>query len=164
MTVGEGAIPERSDPERGVGAFLVRLSMDPGESVEARISWMSGDTDIDVYIGSTLLFDSSNYFVWQPVILSAAEDVDWVEGQAIIMVTAPGIPAASVTAFEEENEPIPPIVYVDETAMGDGTGTGWADAFVELRDALVAIHNPARQQRSLGCGGHVYSGAAGRQP
>ncbi|MBU0641596.1 MAG: right-handed parallel beta-helix repeat-containing protein [Planctomycetes bacterium] len=127
-----------SVPEGGFSGFHVSLALDPQGTVYASVVHVGGDPDITVLSGGPLELDSSNYWIPQPVGLAAAEDVDWANGTAVIRVSATGIPTVDVTATEEDNEPIPPVVFVDESATGDNNGTSWDDAFGELRDALNA--------------------------
>ena len=137
----EGLFRAGRPGDRGVGAFLVRLAMDPGGPVDATVSWHAGDPDLSVFMGETLSFDSSNFDQYQPVILAAGEDVDWIDGEAVFVVEAPGVETAHVHAREVDNEPVPAIVHVDQTATGTGTGTSWEDAFVSLQGVLAALHN-----------------------
>jgi len=162
VSVGEGAIPGRAVPERGIGAFLVRLSMDPGGCVEAHVHHHVGDPDISVYLGGTLYFDSTNYSTYQPVVLSAAEDDDWTTGQATVAVTAPNVFPGSVLAVEEENDPVPPVVFVDASADGLSNGTTWADAFTEVPGALSAIDNsPGTEEIWVAAGVYTPAEASG---
>ncbi|MCG8405064.1 MAG: hypothetical protein MI923_07705 [Phycisphaerales bacterium] len=128
-------------PEGGTATFTVALAGDPGEEVSVAISRVSGDSDIAVSIGASLTFDSGNYFAPQSVTLNAANDVDFTNGSAAIQIAAKGIAPADVVATEQDNEPVPALLYVDKNAAGANVGTSWPHAFHELRDAIDAAAN-----------------------
>jgi hypothetical protein len=64
----------------------------------------SGDQDISVTTGSTIVFDNSNWNIYQPVVLSAETDDDTDNGTAQIKIssTTPDIEERLVTAVELE--------------------------------------------------------------
>jgi len=128
-------------PEGGTAVFWVSLACDPGGSVQVTVAHVSGDEDISILSGQELLFDSANYATPQAVTLSAAEDIDWINGTASFHVTAPEVWTAGVAATEVDNDPVPPVVFVNKAATGANIGTTWQDAFTEVRDALVALAN-----------------------
>jgi hypothetical protein len=126
VTVGEGATE----------TFTVALGIDPLGTVEVTSAHKSGDNDIAVQSGSPLSFNSSNYWVPQTVTLAANEDGDYLDGSAIIQISSTGFISAEVSTSEADNDSIPNILYVDASATGGESGTSWADAFSELREAL----------------------------
>ena len=90
--------------EGSTASFEVRLSHQPAADVQATASWVSGDTDITVQSGGNLTFTTSNWNIYQPVILQAAEDADATSGQAVIRITAAGIQYKDITAIEDDND------------------------------------------------------------
>jgi len=122
-------------PEGGTATFTVMLAVDPLETVEVSVAVESGDPDITVESGGLLTFDSTNYTQPQTVTLAAAEDADELHGATVILVSAPGVYPASVTAYELDSE-APTELYVDCDALGANNGSSWEDAFTELREPL----------------------------
>ncbi|MHC4112359.1 MAG: S8 family serine peptidase, partial [Planctomycetota bacterium] len=126
-------------PEGSTGSFMVSLGSDPQGPVTVTVSYHSGDADISVLSGGILNFDSNNFNAGQMVELTAAEDEDFINGSAKIVISAAGFPTAKITAVESDNEPVPAIIYVDKAAMGNETGLSWTDAFTNLRLTMEMI-------------------------
>jgi len=126
-------------PEGQTATFGVALVMDPNGTVEVTVSCEAGEVDVDITVeaGAALRFDSSDYSAPQTVTLAAAEDVDNLNGVVTIRVSAPGFATAEVTATEMDNDSIPSVLYVDDSAAGVNNGSSWAEAYVELRDAMT---------------------------
>jgi len=122
-------------PEGGTEIFTVALLLEPAGTVEVSVAHQSGDPDITVESGGTLFFDPCNYSVPQTVTLAASEDLDILDGTALIQVSAPGYLTAEVTATEADNDDRN-VLYVDVDAPGANTGTSWLDAFTNLQNAL----------------------------
>jgi serine protease len=88
--------------EGNVGAFLLRLSGPPGQTVEALVTRVSGDPDITVNNGGRATFNDTNYDRFQPIAMSAGNDVDAVNGRAVFSITAPGFNTSTVVVLEED--------------------------------------------------------------
>jgi predicted outer membrane repeat protein len=125
LTVGEGS----------TATFTVALLDDPSGAIEVTVARSSGDTDLTVASGGSLFFDSDDYWIPQTVTLAAAEDDDYLHGQALIQVSGPGYLPAELVARESDND-APPVLYVDANAPGSNGGRTWEDAFRKLQDAL----------------------------
>jgi predicted outer membrane repeat protein len=123
-------------PEGGTASFTVALVDDPCGAIEVNVFCRSGDADITVVSGARLSFNSSNYSIPQTVTLAAAEDKDYLSGECQIWISGAGLLTAVVKASEMDNEPVPPILYVDARASGIEDGWSWVDAFTKLQDAL----------------------------
>jgi hypothetical protein len=93
-------------PEGGTAQFRVRLGSQPPSSVSAIVSRSSGDSDIGVQSGNSLIFTTASWNVDQTVTLSAAGDADVLDGTATIRVrvsSGPAVPDAFLAATEQDN-------------------------------------------------------------
>ncbi len=73
--------------EGGTASFDVRLSADPGANVTVSTARFSGDADLSVAAGGSLVFHSGKWSDWQTVTLAAAQDADADAGAATFRVT-----------------------------------------------------------------------------
>ena len=122
----------------------------------------SGDSDISVFSGALLSFNSSNYWNPQTVTLAAAEDADYLLGTAIISVSVPGVVSRSLTAIELDNEPAPSVLFVDYQASGMSDGSSWTDAFGDLQAALkIAMYAPDVEEVRVAEGTYMPEGPLG---
>ncbi len=96
--------PEITIPEGGSNTLQVRLSEEPVATSTVMVSRISGDPDITVVSGSTLIFSTSNWDTWQPVVLAAAEDGDTLHGTAAISLDISFGNDRLVTAVEQDND------------------------------------------------------------
>ena len=124
--------------EGETAAFTVVLAMNPGTTVEVTVYHESGDPDITVQSGASLTFNPSNYSTPQSVTIAAAEDKDNLHGSTLIQIIAEGFAAAGVSVTEQDNDPIPTVLYVDADADAPGLndGVSWEDAYIDLQDAI----------------------------
>src|SRR5207249_4029080 len=77
-----------SVPEGSTNSFTVRLSAQPTNTVTVTNAYAGGDPDLSVTVGANLNFNSTNWSVPQTVVLSAAEDLDAVNGVATFTVSS----------------------------------------------------------------------------
>ncbi len=91
-------------PEDGTNLFYVRLTMPPVSETTVTVSWLSGDSNITVQSGSSLVFTPSNWDSYQSAILAASEDDDVLDGEAVIHCSADGLSSLDVTASEADND------------------------------------------------------------
>ncbi len=116
-----------SVPEGGTAGFQVRLSAAPAASVTVAVARASGDSDITVTGGASLVFTPANWNTPQAVQLSAAEDDgDQAAGAATIACTATGLATATVTANEVDDERALTITTVNGTVTRT-PATPWYD-------------------------------------
>jgi len=92
-----------SVPEGSTAQFQVRLTAEPGSDVAVTVARASGDTDITVQTPS-LTFTPANWNVYQGVTLAAAEDADIQNSQAVIRLSAVGVPNKEITATEQDDD------------------------------------------------------------
>ncbi len=87
-------------PEGGENSFRVKLSEDPRSDVNVVVAYLSGDTDLTIGSGESLVFTSANWDSFQTVTLQAAMDDDTDDGEAVFRLSAPGIPDKDIAARE----------------------------------------------------------------
>jgi len=90
-------------PEGGNADFKVKLSSKPPLDVSVLLS-LTGDGDISIQSESSLIFTTANWNNFQTVTLAAEEDDDVENGQATILISAPGIDDKEIIAVEEDND------------------------------------------------------------
>ena len=117
-TVSQVAVPEGA-----VATFGVHLDAAPASATTVTVTRASGDTDISVSGGASLVFTPANYATDQTVTLAAAEDADTANGTATIQCTAPGCTAAGVTATEQDNDV--PAFSLKINCGGPALAGGW---------------------------------------
>ncbi len=108
-------------PEGGQNTFQVKLSVQPVSTVNASVSWISGDTDIAIVSGQALTFTVQNWDSYQAVTLRAIDDEDAVNGEAIFRISAGGIPNKDLVAVEQD---LGGPGYLTVTPTGDFSATG----------------------------------------
>ena len=94
--------------EGKTGTLTVSLSQQPSLDVNVTVARASGDADITVAAGATLIFTNSNWSVPQTVTMSAAEDADGVDDTAMISVASPGLVGRTVAVTVRDNDATAP--------------------------------------------------------
>ena len=105
-------------PEGGTANFQVKLSSAPVSYTTVTVGRVSGDMDISVQSGTSLMFSASNWNTNQTVTLEAVADVDWTNGSATIQCSAPGLTATDVIATERDSTPLP--LTITTTSLPNG--------------------------------------------
>ncbi len=90
--------------EGGTNSFQVKLSAQQTEDKTVTVSKFSGDSDITVLSGASLVFTTSNWDTYQTVTIAAAEDLDVKNGSAIIRCSSSGMTSKDVTVTEADND------------------------------------------------------------
>jgi hypothetical protein len=75
--------------EGGEGRFHVRLDRIPAGAVTVAVSRISGDADLTVKGGASLVFTPANWKTWKMVTLAAESDADSTDGTAAFRVATP---------------------------------------------------------------------------
>jgi len=90
--------------EAGTAVLTARLAVAPPGVIAVNVSRASGDTDIAVSAGTTLLFGPTDWNRPQAVTLAAAPDADKTDDTAIIQFEASGLATvqAAVTALDDD--------------------------------------------------------------
>ena len=106
-------------PEGGSAGFTVHWNGLPAGEVTVTITRTSGDDSLGVSAGARLTFTPANWSIPQTVTLSAAEDIDQSNGQAVFTVSAPGVASRSLTATAVDND-----IALQANFSGIGCGSG----------------------------------------
>jgi predicted acyl esterase len=93
-----------SVPEGGTNTFDVRLSLAPVANQTVSVSRISGDTNITVQAGTSLVFTPANGLDWQTVTLAASQDDDWLNDESLFQCFAAGMSSKNITATEVDDE------------------------------------------------------------
>ncbi|WP_329485137.1 glycoside hydrolase family 9 protein [Kitasatospora sp. NBC_01246] len=112
-------------PEGGSATVGVRLSAAPAQTVRLTVSRSSGDQDLAVASGATLVFTPADWATAQQVSLTAAQDADALAGGAVFRVGGTGVTAATFTATEADDDTAPPtascsVAYRVDSSWGNG--------------------------------------------
>jgi predicted outer membrane repeat protein len=124
-------------PEGGTAQFTIALADPPGTPITVTVAVDSGDADISVLSGGTLVFDSSNYATPQTVTLAAAIDADYASGTTALSIGRLGSTPLPVTAYEIEGNASANI-HVNSAASLGGDGRAWESAFQTVQEAIDA--------------------------
>ena len=87
-------------PEGGTATFQVKLNAAPVSPTTVTVSRVSGDTDITVSSGASLVFNATTWNNYQTVTLGAAQDADWINSSAVIRCSVAGLTNKDITATE----------------------------------------------------------------
>ena len=102
----------------------VRLNTDPLGDTTVTVVRSSGDSDIQVSSGATLVFTSANWDTYQAVTFAAAEDDDAVNGSAVFRCSSSGLADLDITVTETDNDELQIMVSDNSISVpeaGDGT-------------------------------------------
>jgi hypothetical protein len=91
-------------PEGATANVAVKLSRQPSANVTVATARTSGDADLSVSAGASLVFTTANWNVAQNVTLRDAEDADSANGVATFSASATGQASATITATEMDND------------------------------------------------------------
>ena len=106
-----GIVTDRNEVgvlENQNATFQVKLSQQPSAQVEITVKRASGDKDVKISAGGTLVFSRSNWNTYKKVTLFATPDGDTQNGQAVIRLSGPGIPSRDIVATEVDLTEGPP--------------------------------------------------------
>ena len=131
-----------SVPENGNAKYSVSLATKPSAQVTVSVSRHSGDSDLSVN-KSSLTFTTSNWNAGQEVTVSAAEDLDGLNGQATIRHTASGGDYGSVTgdvtATESDNDSAGLTLSELSLSVPEGRTASYSVALATAPSATVTV-------------------------
>jgi hypothetical protein len=127
--------------EGGTADFKVKLSGEPSSDVVTTVSWVTGgDEDIAVKPGyEQLTFNAGNWKNFQKVKLEAAEDDDVENGEATILLSAPGIENKEITAIEDDNDELKFIVDKKRVTVPEGGEETFKVKLVSMPPSDVSV-------------------------
>jgi len=100
LTVNEGSS----------NTFSISLTGPPASSSTLTVARTSGDTDISVTGGNSLIFNTNNFSIPQNVTISAAEDADALSDTAVITISGTGFANRTVTVTTSDNDSVAPVI------------------------------------------------------
>ena len=106
--------------EGGAGTFSVRLGRAPGEEMLLNVRRASGDADLDVESGASLLFDQENWQQPQTVTIRAQDDADLERDEATFDLSSPGIPPETVRVSASDNTERAPLLSLSVVEVREG--------------------------------------------
>ena len=84
----------------------VKLVSAPASNVTVSAAWLSGDSDLSVTSGSTLVFTPENWDVYQSITVSAGQDEDNTNGQGVLELSAIGWQPIPIRVSEADDDVI----------------------------------------------------------
>ncbi|MFC8454655.1 glycoside hydrolase family 9 protein [Kitasatospora sp. NPDC057223] len=90
--------------EGSTATVAVRLSAAPAQNVTVAVARTSGDQDLSVTGGASLVFTPANWATAQQVTISAAQDTDTAAGTAAFAATGAGADGATFSATEADDD------------------------------------------------------------
>ncbi len=152
-------------PEGDTAEFTVALAARPQGQLDVTVAFESGDPDITIETGGLLIFDPCNFYQPQTVSLAAAQDGDYSDGQAVLVISAAEIAPVTIQVYEDDHTEIPSAIYVDANATGANSGSSWPHAFTDFQQALsfAAEHSEIVRQIHIAEGTYRPAGPGGAQ-
>ncbi len=98
------SVTELTVPEASTNTFGIKLSIQPDAETTVTVTFVSGDSDLSVQSGSSLVFTTTNWMTHQWVTLAAAPDDDWFDSNAIFRCSSLGMADFDITATEDDDE------------------------------------------------------------
>jgi len=92
--------------EGTVRAFTVRVAKQPkgNATVTVNTSRTSGDSDLSVAAGGSLIFNAANFDQPQAVVIQAANDADYAADTALFTASSPGLGSVPVQAIALDDD------------------------------------------------------------
>ncbi len=134
--------------EGSTTSIQVKLAAEPVSDVTVTANWLSGDSDLAVSSGSTLVFTSSNWDTYQAIEVSAGQDADDLNGLATLQIAASGLLSMPVRVQEVDDELIyvallneePGWTYEGDWAWGVPEGGGGSHGYPDPTSASTGLN------------------------
>jgi glucose/arabinose dehydrogenase len=104
--------------EGGTAVLTVRLSGPPSADTTVTIAWASGDANLSVSAGGSLLFTAANYATPQEVTIAAAEDGDAADDTAVFSISGTGLATQTLDVTAEDNDAVAPAITTSPVTTG----------------------------------------------
>jgi len=112
-------------PEGASNLFTVRLTAQPTNLVTVTTVHTSGDADLSVGDGATLVFAATNWNIAQTVLLNAAVDADGINDQATFTVSSAGLSNLVLTAIEADKDLVQLIVSTNRLLVPEESSSSF---------------------------------------
>jgi len=110
-------------PEGGSKSFYLKLAYKPNSTVNVTISKIDGgDEDISVQT-EQVNFSPLDYNQYKPVTISASNDADTTNGQAVIRISSAGIPSIDIIVTEEDDDNL--LISITKRLTWNAGGSYW---------------------------------------
>lgn len=130
----------------GVG-FAVSLAVPPPQKRTVLVQRKSGDPDVSVGAGATLVFDASNWSVPQAVRLTASQDSDSLDDLASVSVSSNGLATQTVSAAVTDDDGSTILLSTTGLALVEGessvVGVSLSEPPTSTLTLTVAVREPA---------------------
>lgn len=127
--------------EGGSSVVSVRLNSPPPANVSVTIQRVSGDTDLSVSSGASLIFTPANFATPQLATLAAAQDADIENDSALFRVSAPGITSYDVLVNGIDNDEPQLVVSTGSIQVNEGGSNSFTVRLANAPAGVVAVNS-----------------------
>jgi pimeloyl-ACP methyl ester carboxylesterase len=107
-------------PEGGTGLLRIKLSAQPVSDVRVDAVVVSGDTDVSIQSGAPLTFTTANWNQFQMISITAANDIDAINGFAVIRLGVLGHAIKEVVVNEIDSDRLASHPKLSSMRFADG--------------------------------------------
>jgi hypothetical protein len=125
--------------EGGRAAFTVALAAAPASNLAVTVARSSGDGDIEIASGASLIFTPANWRTPRAVVLSAAHDADAAVDSTEFTVSAPGLQSERVLATTIEAAGPDLVLSAEPTRIVEGEEVTFSVAWSARLDRTTTV-------------------------